>query len=106
MEIKNVWAVIPAYNEEGNIRKVVKDAEKVLQETANKHEIIIVLYEHKKLLSENTNNVQKNNSIPKIIIKNDLYSGVIFKFQNQKLEITKNISNKNIYLQEGKFVIN
>jgi len=41
----NVTMFFPAYNEEGNIRKVVKDAEKVLQETANKHEIIIVLYE-------------------------------------------------------------
>ena len=35
----------PAYNEEGNIKKLVKDSEDILKKTANKYEIIIVLYE-------------------------------------------------------------
>jgi len=34
----------PAYNEEGNIKKLVKDSERILKKTANKYEIIIVLY--------------------------------------------------------------
>jgi len=41
----DITMFFPAYNEEGNIKKLVKDAEKVLKETAIKHEIIIVLYE-------------------------------------------------------------
>ena len=41
----DITMFFPAYNEEGNIKKIVKDAEKVLKETANRYEIIIVLYE-------------------------------------------------------------
>lgn len=41
----NITMFFPAYNEEGNIKKLVKDAEKVLKETANKYEMIIILYE-------------------------------------------------------------
>ena len=45
MNKPNITMFFPAYNEEGNIKNLVKDAEKVLKEAANKHEIIIVLYE-------------------------------------------------------------
>jgi glycosyltransferase involved in cell wall biosynthesis len=41
----NITMFFPAYNEEGNIKKLVKDAETILKKTADKHEIIIVLYE-------------------------------------------------------------
>ncbi len=46
----------PAYNEEGNIKKLVKDAERVLKENANKYEMIIVLYEGS---TDNTKNIIK-----------------------------------------------
>jgi len=35
----------PAYNEAGNIRRVIEDAQKVLRKNANNYEILIVLYE-------------------------------------------------------------
>ncbi|MBU90237.1 hypothetical protein CMO94_01740 [Candidatus Woesearchaeota archaeon] len=41
----DITMFFPAYNEEGNIKKLVKDAEYILKKTANEHEIIMVLYE-------------------------------------------------------------
>jgi len=41
----NITMFFPAYNEEGNIKKLVKDAQKVLIDTAGNYEIIIILYE-------------------------------------------------------------
>jgi len=46
----------PAYNEEGNIVKLVKDAESILKETAKDYEIVIVLYEGS---TDNTRNLLK-----------------------------------------------
>tara|TARA_B100000315_G_scaffold201904_1_gene194449 strand:+ start:1550 stop:2251 length:702 start_codon:yes stop_codon:yes gene_type:complete len=46
----------PAYNEEGNIKKLVKDAERVLKGNARKYEMIIVLYEGS---TDNTKNIVK-----------------------------------------------
>lgn len=41
-EIKEISVFFPAYNEEGNIERTVKDARKVLEKIAKKWEIIIV----------------------------------------------------------------
>lgn len=41
----DVTMFFPAYNERENIPKVLKAAEKVLKETANNYEIIVVVYE-------------------------------------------------------------
>ena len=40
--IDEISVFFPAYNEEGNIKKTVLDAKKVLQKVAEKWEIIIV----------------------------------------------------------------
>ncbi|MCH8004065.1 MAG: glycosyltransferase family 2 protein [Nanoarchaeota archaeon] len=52
----DITMFFPAYNEEGNIKKLVKDAESILKETANKYEIIIVLYESS---TDNTKTIVK-----------------------------------------------
>jgi len=41
----DITMFFPAYNEEGNIKKLVKDAEGILKRSASKYEMIIVLYE-------------------------------------------------------------
>ncbi|MBU90092.1 glycosyl transferase [Candidatus Woesearchaeota archaeon] len=53
---QDITMFFPAYNEEGNIKKLVKDAERVLKENANKYEMIIVLYEGS---TDNTKNIIK-----------------------------------------------
>jgi len=45
MSKPDITMFFPAYNEEGNIKKLVKDAEDILKKTADKYEMIIVLYE-------------------------------------------------------------
>lgn len=73
----DITMFFPAYNEGGNIKKLVKDAEKVLKETANRHEIIIVLYggstdNTKTIVKE----VMKKNKDLKLVIQPKNFKGV------------------------------
>lgn len=77
MSKPNITMFFPAYNEEGNIGKLVKDAEKVLKQTANKYEIIMVLYEGstdstKEIIKE----IIKNNKNLKLVMQPKKLKGV------------------------------
>ena len=45
MSKPNITMFFPAYNEEKNIVKLLNSATKVLKEVANKHEILVIVYE-------------------------------------------------------------
>lgn len=45
MKVDSLSAFFPAWNEEGNIQYLIEDALSVLEEVAERHEVIIVLYE-------------------------------------------------------------
>ena len=73
----DITMFFPAYNEEGNIKKLVKDAESILKKTANKYEIIIILYEGS---TDNTKKIvkelmKKNNNL-KLVMQPRKFKGV------------------------------
>jgi len=43
--MREISMFFPAYNEEENIPKLIESADKVLNKTADKYEIVIVVYE-------------------------------------------------------------
>jgi glycosyltransferase involved in cell wall biosynthesis len=73
----DITMFFPAYNEEGNIKKLVKDAEYILKKTANEHEIIMVLYEGS---TDNTKTIvkelMKKNKNLKLVMQPKTLKGV------------------------------
>jgi len=73
----DITMFFPAYNEEGNIKKVVKDAGNILNKSANQFEIIIVLFEGS---TDNTKDIikklMKKNKKLKLVIQPKKFKGV------------------------------
>ena len=66
----NISAFFPAYNEEGNIRYLIAEAEKVLTRLTDKHEIIVVLYEGSSDKTKSiVQNIMKKNKNVKLVMQ-------------------------------------
>ena len=71
----NISAFFPAYNEEGNIRKLIKEAKQVLGKLTTKYEIIIVLYDA---------STDKTRDIVKELSKKDKRIRLVIQPKNKK----------------------